>query len=167
MKPRKFNSVFPRVNHEWAARVLGMLVNPGRGCDLIDETKGVELKFTLPSTYCKWTVLEHQMAYGEKRECYWGLGTYELALPVSRIFGRNPETLETFVKKRELFLINWDWMNQFAPHPTSGETDFSCWNHTLRYPTSRYLPEVIKSYQVEKGLVHLTRDVAPEIFRFS
>ena len=57
-------------------------------------------------------------------------------------------------------------MNQFPPSKTSGRTEISEWNTTLRYPKKYELLEIIETYDVEKGKVHLTLNVNPEDFRF-
>lgn len=168
---RKFNSIMPYINHEWAAKVLGMQVNPHQGPDLIDEKKLIEIKFTLISEGkypIAWTVLEHQMNYPQKyqKPGFWGLGKYWLKIPVEEINTKNPEELEELVEKRELFIVDWKWMFQFQPSPTNGETEFSKWNNILRYPRACLLPEISKTYESEKGLVHLTKKVKSDYFRF-
>ena len=92
----------PRIHETWAARVLGMELNPS-GPDLIDAKKAMEVKFTLVGSECKadkypkaWTVIEYQMDYSNGRNIYWGLGTYELDMPVSKIKTKNPNKLSMF-----------------------------------------------------------------------
>lgn len=161
---RNFNSIMHHVHHLWAAEVLGMQVNPEEGPDLIDNDKIVEVKFTLvvPDKYPEaWTVLEHQMSYPQQyqRKGFWGLGKYWLKVPVEEIKTRSHERLEELVERREMYLVNWDWMIQFPPSSTSGRTEFSEWNNILRYPKARVLPQISKTYKVEKGLVHLIKGV--------
>jgi len=168
MKARKFNSVMPKINYAWAARVLGMTLNPNEGPDLLDDNKVVELKFTLvdpKGRYSQaWTVLEYQMEYGNGNSAFWGLGQYWLKYPVSSINTKNPDELEKIVTKRELHLVEWNWMQQFPPHYTEGSTRISVWQNTLRYPKLKLVPKTIRSFEVEKGLVHLTEGINLENF---
>lgn len=161
---RNFNAYMHNANEIWAADVLGMNVNPEDGPDLIDNRKIVEVKFTLvsPRKYPEaWTVLEHQMNYPQdcNKTGFWGLGKYWLKIPVREIHEKIHERLEEFVEKRELFIVQWDWMYHFLPSRTNGKTNLSEWSNTLRYPKFSYLPDTIKTYQVKGGLVHLTHKV--------
>jgi len=173
MKTRRFNSIMPSYNHQWAAEVLGMRVNEQNGPDLIDDGKFVEIKFALTNptknnqknNYPKaWTVLEHQMDYLKQQKGkrgYWGLGLYELTKAVKSIDIIDMNNLESLVRSRELFIVEWDWMKQFEPSHTSGKTEISEWSNTLRYPKYNRLPKITKTYDVNKGKVHLTEWVSP------
>jgi hypothetical protein len=155
-------------NHAWAAQVLGMQVNPCAGPDLIDDARhlGIELKFGLKPD--SWTVLEWQMAYANNgRTCYWGLGIHTLNRAVSSIRTTDPARLESYVKHRELYVVDWGWMQQFPPHHTQGQTEISQWDNTLRYPKLALMPPTIRTVQVNKGLIHFTKDVDPKTFGFS
>lgn len=154
----------PAVNHQWAARVLGMRVNPEKGPDIIDNNKVIELKFSLTNgprgRYpLSWTVMEHQMAYSNGRIAYWGLGTYTLACNVSKIKTSEQEELEKIVVAREIYIVSWDWMRQYPSHQTEGRTRISEWQNTFRYPKPDDLPAVIETRAVNKGFVHLTEGV--------
>lgn len=176
MDARTFNAkIMPIVNHKWAAKVLGMKVNTNTngGPDLVDDSKGVELKFSLVGKECSskrytpsWNVEEHQTEYGEGTDAFWGLGTYRLNKPVEKIVSEIPTVLERMVLERTLWIVHWDWMFQFPPSETSGKTKHSSWERTFRYPKMREIPPTIKSYEVEKGLVHLTEGVDPLYFSF-
>lgn len=174
MNHRKFNGkVMPKVNEVWAARVLGMDLNNNHGIDLIDDSKGVEVKFRLIGGECGaekypqiWTILEHQMGYGEGMDSFWGLGNYRLNKPVEKIVSEVPIVLERMVLERTLWIVRWDWMLQFSPSDTKGETRNSSWENTFRYPKMKDVPPVTKTYKVEKGLVHLTEGVDPLYFSF-
>jgi len=163
MEARKFNNIMPRVNEIWAADVLGMELNT-TGPDLINNDCIMEIKFNInhknyPQT---WTVMDYQTKYPEKypeRHSYWGLGNYTLSISVQEIKTKNREKLEALVSQRELWIVDWDWMNQFPPSETSGRTQLSEWNNTLRYPKRHLLPKIIKTYEVCKGLIHLTENV--------
>jgi hypothetical protein len=164
MKARKFNTIMPKVNHEWAARVLGMRVNPQAGPDIIDADKAIELKFSLKNgprgRYpLSWTVLEHQMDYSNGKTAYWGLGTYTLAYNVSEIKTTEQKELEKLVVARELYIVSWDWMRQYPPHQTEGQTQISRWQNTFRYPKLKDLPDVIETLDVSKGVIYLTDGV--------
>ena len=166
---RSFNSVMPPVNHEWAAKVLNMRVNPKKGPDLIDDNKVVELKFNLVKlnqyNHISWRVLEDQMGYEEDQLAYWGLGKYILERDVENIKTNNPKRLEKMVKARELYLVEWDWMKQFQSYHQKGETERSKWDHKIRFPKEHALPSVIAQYKVEKGIVYLTEGVEPSDFQ--
>lgn len=172
MKARKFNNIMSRVNERWAAKVLGMDLNKPNGPDLISDSCIMEVKFTLiagnkyPLT---WTVLEYQMDYAaafNDRAAYWGLGTYDLTTPVSKIKTESPRVLESLVRERGLWIVHWDWMWQYLPSRTSGRTEISEWDNTLRYPKKHGIPDPIKTYTVNKGTVYLTEGVNPEHFSF-
>jgi hypothetical protein len=171
MKARRFNSMMPRLNEAWAGQVLGMEINPQKGPDLVDGLKIIELKFCLTGRECgaerypkDWTVLEYQMKYNGKIPAFWGLGLYEMDRAVSKIRSGNSENLEAMVLRRVLFVVQWAWMNQFSPSDTKGETRNSSWENTFRYPKLKCLPEITRTYEVKKGLVHLTQGVDPEYF---
>ena len=168
MNPRIFNTIMPALHHRWAADILGMELNKEKGPDLISPDKDAEVKFCLKSEkrgypIC-WTVLEYQLAYSNGKPCFWALGVYELNKEIKNIRTVSLSILENLVKKRELYIVNWDWMYQFPPSETKGETKYSKWNNTLRYPKLKNIPEIIKTYEVEKGLVHLTQSVPIESF---
>ncbi|MDD5700159.1 MAG: hypothetical protein PHH00_03130 [Candidatus Nanoarchaeia archaeon] len=155
----------PTLNEKWAAQVLGLEWQPA-GIDLTGDRCIVEVKFSLPREI-GWTVLEYQMAYPNQypdKRAYWGLGEYTLNKKVDEI--KAGEELERLVIQRELWLVDWSWMNQFPPSETSGKTEISEWQHTLRYPKKKLVPETIKSYDVRKGKVHLTQGINPEDFNF-
>jgi hypothetical protein len=175
MKARIFNgSLMPCINESWAARVLGMQKTSNGGIDLVNDKKGVEIKFHLvgeksgAQLYSRiWTILDYQMAYGTAQlPAFWGLGHYELDRPVSKIKTKSPGDLERFVLSRELWIVNWSWMEQFPPHETRGKTKKSSWNNVLRYAKFRCLPKNTRNYEVHGGLVHLTEGVNPELFSF-
>src|SRR3990167_5869052 len=98
MKHRTFNSVMTYVHSRWAAEVLGMTKNSGRGADLIDDEKQVELKFKLTNedySHKSWRVLEYQMNYGNNgKPTFWGLGFYTLDKPIRNIGTRHSRLLE-------------------------------------------------------------------------
>lgn len=162
---RYFNTVMSIVNEKWAARVLTMNRN-GKGPDLYDKSKVVEVKFTLLSKnyHRSWTVLEDQMSYNNEHDAYWGLGTYALDIPFSQLTATNLGRLEKHVEQRDLYVVKWDWMSQFLPSKTSGKTRKSEWHITLRYPKMRLLPAVVAAYRVHKGRVHITKGVPEEKF---
>lgn len=156
-------------NERWAAQALGMSVNPSSGPDLIDDQKVVEVKFKLshPERYTNlsWRVLGHQKEYGNLKEAYWALGTYTLDREIASI--KNPtlmRSLERMVIKRELFIVNWDWMDQFQEYRESGKTEVSQWDQILIFPKGRLLPATKKTYQVTGGIVHITQGINPERF---
>ncbi|MEK6830092.1 MAG: hypothetical protein AABY15_08310 [Nanoarchaeota archaeon] len=170
MKSRRFNGFIPRVNENWVAKVLGMELN-GKGPDLFNDNCEVEVKFSLKDGKGKyhlcWTVLEYQMVYPQEhpgKNIYWALGLYKLNRTVSSIGRNEVPNLENFVMNRELWMIPWEWMNQFSPSRTSGKSKHSEWDIELRYPKVKDLPLVVKTYKVPKGIIHLTEGINPEDF---
>ena len=169
MEARTFNSVMGRVNEEWTAKVLGMKTNPSFGPDLIGDDKVVEVKFNLvnPSKYShrSWRVLEHEMNYANNRvEGYWALGFYSLDRLISKIQSKNKVQLEKRVLSREMYIVVWDWMNQFNSYHHQGKTDISEWDHYIRFPKFSKLPKVIESKEVTKGAIHFTEGVNSKRF---
>jgi len=171
MKARKFNSLMCYHNHKWCAEALIMNINENIGPDLIDKFKFVELKFTLVNAKENnnnnpraWTVLENQVGYEQetKLKGYWGLGIYELNKSVKNISGHN---LEKFVLSRKLYLVDWNWIDQFKSYHTFGKTDFSEWDCYLRYPKYERLPKTILTHKVNKGKIHFTSKSQLEHFR--
>ena len=161
-------------NSKWTADVLEMRLNKEKGPDIIDDGKFLELKFSLVNPkeskrknnkkdYPKsWTVLEDQIDYKKKQQLkkgYWGLGFYELTKAIIDINTTDLNNLEDLVLFRDLYIVKLDWMIQFPSSYTHGRTSISEWNNTFRYPKYNKLPEIIKTYEVNKGEVHLTKGV--------
>lgn len=171
MKSRSFNShPMPLTNEIWASQVLGIPLNPENGPDLLDEAKLVEVKFNLIARdYPKsWTVQDHQMQYPNElqRTGYWGLGNYWLRDSVRNIKTAKPEELEKIVRKREIYIVHWSWMNQFPAHKCKGTKNGHTWTNYFRYPKLKDIPRIIKTYKVRKGLAFLTEGVSPDDFNF-
>lgn len=166
----------PKVNEQWTARVLNMQENPSTGPDLIDneKLKFVEVKFCLINpnqngqyNYPRaWTVLEHQIDYIDiwTSQGFWAFGLYELDRPIKEIHTNNRKELELIVLRRELYITPWSFVYQYKPHTVRGKTKISEWENTFRYPKQKNLPETIKTYNVEKGIVHLTKGVPEYMF---
>jgi len=170
---RTYNNPVSRTNEIWAAKVLGMEENKGSGPDILGEGKFAEVKFTLihpkgnKGNYPRcWTVLEHQLEFADiwSGQGFWALELYEIDRPFRKIHTFDPEVIESFVVSRELYLVNWTWMYQFPPHRTKGKTDFTEWDQILRYPKEKDIPKIKRTYEVEKGLVHLTQGVPEYMF---
>jgi hypothetical protein len=167
MDPRTFNSLMPKYNEEWAAKILKMKRNYKNGVDLTDDKKIVEIKFTKnfnKKNHYSWKVIDYQMNYPEKenKKGFWGLGFYELNTPVSKM--SSPKGLENFVNSRELVIVNWDWMNQFKPFLTKGKTELSEWELILRYPKFNKLPEIGEVIDVEGGKIFFSKDIDLKYF---
>lgn len=171
MEVRAFNSIVPRLHQEWCASVLDMQTNPRKGPDLIDDNKIVEVKFCLVNNQrgypLSWTVMEHQVRYKNGNEGYWALGLYWFDQEIKRIRLVDLDLIEKNIRQREVYIVQWDWMNQYVPHNTSGETERSKWENTFRYPKFKNLPRKIRTYEVKKGLVHLTEGVPKSEFNLS
>jgi hypothetical protein len=166
---RRFNSgPVPRLNEEWTARVLGMQRNPHPGPDLISEDKIVEVKFTLArnsKNYFKWNVLEHQLNYSSQApNAFWAFGFYDLQIPVQKVKTKDPEELESLIPRREVYIVQWDWIHQFQSKKYRGKTQNSIWDYQLKTALFNKFPTTIQTREVEKGLVHLTEGVYEEIF---
>lgn len=167
MKERIFNSLMPFHNEIWAANVLNMNLNPNKGPDLIDNDKAVEVKFKLlysngKYTHKCWRVLGHQLNYNKEfPEIYWELGFYKLDKEVKNI---KTKELEEITKYRELYLVNWDWMNQFQLYHHKGQTKFSEWDYYMTFPKFNLLPPITSEKIVEGGKIFFTEGVNPERF---
>ena len=169
MDPRKFNSHMHFVNEIWAAKVLNMQVSSKNGPDLIDDYKAIEVKFERiypeVKTHKCWRFLGHQLDYNKTyKEIYWGLGFYNLNKMVSDVKQRDLNNLEKFVDYREIYLVDWDWMNQFPLYHQKGKTNISEWDHFIGYPKFRLIPKVILSREVKDGKVFFTQGVNPDRF---
>ena len=169
MERRKFNSLWHYNNEKWAANALGMTVNFSKGPDLTDDKKVVEVKFNLlkPGAYShkSWRVLGYQKEYDQLgKKAYWALGTYSLDRPISEIRTSSQEKLEQMVGERKLWLVKWDWMNQFPPYWESGKTKLSEWGHYLIFPKARLLPKVVKTHKVTGGEILFTEGVESKQF---
>lgn len=154
-------------NQAWAGQVLGMDINSLKGPDLICNDKIVEVKFNLvfPDRYShkSWRVLEHQIDYDrhyKNKDAYWALGFYSLSCPVSQVQSKDPESLESLVTSRELYVVKWEWMNQFTSYTQTGKTKRSSWRNTLRFPKFTKLPKIETRINVPKGIVYLTKGVS-------
>lgn len=167
MKARRFNSVMHLNNEAWAARILGMNINPSHGPDLIDDEKAVELKFNLvhPDRYShkSWRVLGYQLPYGNSGEVYWGFGFYTLDREISQIHGGRKK-IGSMVLERELYLVQWDWINQFPIYHHRGHTKISEWDYDILFPKFRLLPKVTHEFSVSGGKIFATEGVNPDRF---
>jgi len=170
---RTYNNPVSYTNEIWTAKVLGMEENKGNGPDILGNGKFAEVKFSLinpkgnKSHYPRcWTVLEHQLEFAEiwSGQGFWAMGLYELDRPFRKIHTFDPKAIERFIIFRELYVVNWNWIYQFPPHKTKGKTPLTEWNQILRYPKEKDLPKINRTYEVEKGLVHLTKGVPDYTF---
>jgi len=170
MKERTFNSLMPLVNEQWSASLLNMEINPKKGPDLIDNEKAVEIKFKIiyPNerySHKCWRVLGHQINYNKNySEICWGLGFYKVNKEVKSI-KRNE--LEKIVDYRELYLLNWDWINQFQIYHHKGKTNFSEWEYNMLFPKFSAFPKTILEKEVNNGKVFFTEGVNPERFKIN
>lgn len=170
MENRKFNSLMPKYNEIWAAKILGMKVNSANGPDLIDDEKAVEIKFRLlyqdKYSYKGWTALGHQLNYNKDfPEIYWGFGFYKMDKEVNNI--SEEDIKEKRILERELYIVEWDWINQFPLYHQSGKTKISEWDHYLIYPKFNMLPRLIEGYEVEGGKLFFTEGTKPERFQIT
>ena len=173
MKPRYFNSVMPRYNEIWVGKVLDAEVNSLNGPDIIGKDFDVEVKFTLVGDQCNaqkyprtWTVFEHQLNYPNGKKMYWGFGTYSLSKPVKEIRNHEFKKIEEIVLNRELWIVPWNFINQYEPHITKGQTQQSNWINILRYPKLKDIPKIIRTSKVKNGKIHLTEGVKLELFDY-
>ncbi len=166
---RAFNSIMPLVNEKWASKVLGVPLNLGNGPDLVDQGKIIEIKFKLmlqnEYTHICWRILGHQRKYlHTEKKAYWGLGQYWMSKPVSEIKTKNLKELEQLVLRREMYIVDWNWVNQFPSYFQEGQTDKSQWSNELIFAKARLLPPVKATYEVSGGLVHLTDGIDEQSF---
>lgn len=175
MEARYFNSIMPKFNELWVGRVLNADVNFFNGPDIIGNDFDMEVKFTLVGEQCNaqkypktWTILEHQLNYLNRKEIYWGFGTYSLAKPVSKIRTSDLKNLEQFVKRRELWITPWNFIDMYEKHDTRGKSKITGieWRNILIYPKLKDLPPVMENFEVDKGKIHLTKGVNLELFGF-
>jgi hypothetical protein len=165
MNERRFNSVMPRVNETWAAKVLNMQINPQRGPDLIDDKKAVEIKSKIlyPNgryTHKCWKVLGHQLNYNINfPDIYWGLVFYKTNTEVADIKKNDLGNLEKIVDYRELYLVRWDWMNQFPIYHHHGKTQLSEWDNDIIFLKFVLIPKVISAQEVKDGKIFFTEGV--------
>ena len=125
------------------------------------------MKFCLRENRTHWTVQDSQTKYDKNgMRCYWGLGFYELNKSVEEFRERDFDNLNEFVEGRELFLVRWNWIDQFPAFAVRGETDISSWEYVFRYPKRKLLPKIKSSYEVEGGIVHLTQGIRKRDFSF-
>ncbi|MAG39816.1 hypothetical protein CMI41_02510 [Candidatus Pacearchaeota archaeon] len=175
MKAQSFKTPIGNVHEKVIARPLNMEVNSHneKGIDLLDHRKGVEVKSCLidPQSkdsrkrYSKWTLFDYQLSWGKRYdvELYCALGTYQLDLPVSRIWTRNPKRLEAHVTKREFWIVPWDWTTQF-PIRHGKHHDY---RYLVKEPKRGGLapiPKTIHEISIPKGVLHFTEGVDPKMF---
>ncbi len=166
MDSRLFNTVITPLHHFWAADLLYLQVGPkpNKGPDLIGYDRIIECKFAAVQSKgrkepIRWTVDEEQMSYpDEYHKGYWGLGIFWFAKEIKQLDEVSTGWLEKWTLRREMYLVNWEWMNQFKP--SKGKS-----GKLLRTPQIKYLPPTYRSYEVNKGLIHLTEGVNPNSFQ--
>lgn len=163
----------PLAHEEWAANVLGMIKNRGKGVDLLDKKKIVEVKFHMIAfdgnyqrTIC-WKVLEHQLGYGERAKLplYFMMGTYRFCGNIEDLSNSvsYPE-LENMVEERESWIVPSDWVANFPTYRQNGKTKKSEWDNLLKFTYKKYLSHTYKTFNVKKGKVHLTKGVKRKHF---
>ena len=172
MKARTFNSLMHKYNEKWAAKVLDMQVNPSKGPDLIDKHKALEVKFEIVYPEVKahkcWRVLGYQLDYNKiHKEIYWGLGFYNFNEKIKNIKRIDFSNIEKLVDYREIYIVNWDWINQFQLYHQKGKTNISEWDHYLCYPKFALIPKIISSQEVKDGKIFFTEGVNPEKFEIN
>ncbi len=173
MKERTFNSLMPLINERWVADALNMKINPARGPDLIDNEKAIELKFKMLYSNGKyahkcWRVQEHQLTYSKEfPEIYWGLGFYIFNEELKNIKRSNFSNIEKLVDYRELYIINWNWINQFPIYHHNGKTKFSKWDYFMCFPKFNLIPNIISEEVVAGGKIFFTEGVNPEKFNIN
>jgi len=171
MLARRFNSIMPFVNQNWASKVLGMQINPHKGPDLISDDKIVEVKFTIirprDYNYISWRVLRHQLEYYKERgTAYWALGTYRMDRMISEVQTTDLSKLEEMVTNRVLTIVQWDWMSQFKFYRETGKTRISEWDNSIAFAKESLLPPGKKRYRAHKGEVIFTEGTNPDDFPY-
>jgi hypothetical protein len=170
MKERTFNSLMHTYNEKWVGNALNMNINPRIGPDLIDNEKAVEVKFKMLYSSGKyahkcWRVQERQLDYNKEfPEIYWGLGFYTFNEELKNIKRSNFSNIEKLVDYRELYIVNWNWINQFPMYHHNGKTKFSEWDYNILFPKFSLIPNIISEEVVEGGKIFFTEGVNPERF---
>ena len=168
MKPQEFNSKYPIRNESWTARQLGLKLNTSPGPDAIGNNVIVEVKFTKKPNqkrYYKWHIQEHQVLYpkAHNMEAVLALGFYTFDNDISEI--QNIDEIDETRVDRTLYLVNWDWINQFQANRKSvGKTKTSQWDNRFRYLLANKLPEMIAKFEVEGGEIFAGPDVDIKLF---
>lgn len=143
MEARTFNSKFPKFNEQWTSNVLGIPTYGQNGPDLLNENIFAEVKFRGidKRDYKIWCVLEHQVKYSKNFgiDGVWAFGTYKLNQSISKL--KNISDLNLGKIERELFLLDWEFIFNFEPKNSQGETKLSKWKHKLRYPKGSLFPK--------------------------
>ena len=169
MDSRAFNSLSHRYQELAVGKVLEMSLNPNSGPDLIDKDKVVEVKSRLVHStrhYGKgWTPQDFQLNYENGRQAFWALQFYSLDREIGEIRIKEIPLIESMVTNRTIYIVKWDWMKQFPPSETSGKTPISEWKNIFRYPKYTLMPRVMETYEIKKGLVHITEGVPIELFK--
>jgi hypothetical protein len=178
MKAQNFKTPIGYVHEDLMSRTLNMPINSTepQGIDLLDNLKGVEVKSCLINPfsqdskkhYVKWTLFDYQLTWHEKYKVplYCALGSYQLDVPVSRIWTRNSRRLESHVTRRDFWIVPWSWTLGFPVRKAK--------HHDYRYLRPRpknksgIPPQPPTTYIVplSKGLLHFTEGVDPSMFGF-
>ncbi len=168
----------PIVNEKWVAGVLGIPYNPRDGPDLISEDCYMEVKFHLLGDRenmrkyprAAWTVMEHQLSWGKNgRVAYWGLGTFTIKTPVRKLRSKNERALEENVQERELWVLPWEFMEQYPKNETRGKSKITGdeWYNVFRYPKISGIKKIeFLNYSVDRGTIHFSKEINPRYFNF-
>ena len=71
----------------------------------------------------------------------------------------DPQEIEKRVVHRELYLVPWEWMEQFPP------SDPTAWGHVYRYPKAALLPPIVERKKAHGGHLYFTEGVDPSVFQ--
>lgn len=170
MNSRKFNPIMSSVNQKWGAEVLNMNITSKYGPDLTDKNKIVELKFNKIKgikDYISWRVLENQVHYGKAKNRFWGLGTYKLKDEINNIETTNLSELEDIVLDRQLYLVEWNWINNFRPYKEKGIGKIGPYENIIRFPKFSIIPRIAARIEVERGSVYFTDGVPLDAFKIN
>ncbi len=177
MKTQSFNNYIGNTHEIVMSEVLGVPMNDSwkKGIDLIDSVKGVEVKGCLvdptngdyKKNYAKWTLFGNEVDWDEKYnglDLYCALGTYELSVPREKLGVSDMGILEVFVSRREFWVVSWNWTLNF---PIS-KAKYSSYRYLKPRPVASsgipHMPEIKKTIEMKKGLLHFTKGVDLEHF---
>jgi len=155
MNTRTFQTRIGTVHVEWLTTIVGGSQQKN-GIDIITPTFGIEVKSKCDFYSHQWAVHEYQYHYFEQqnsdRELYWAFVFYRLSGTPNKL--RNQYDLEPFVKEREIWILPWDYVEQFpVSYPRTGP---------YRYVKKRELPvDDMRTITVDKkNTIYIPPDTA-------
>ncbi len=118
MNPRIFTNRIEQCHKQYLADTLDLTVS-NFGIDLINDQIGIELKCRYVKYPINFAVHYYQIELfrnlSPSKELYWAFLVYDLKKDISKINENILEyDLEKLVYDRRVWLLEWDWINQFS-----------------------------------------------------